>query len=124
MPACAVKTCAARPVFAQVAGSCRQQIQANVQEPMKQHASSEEQAEAPRRRWKPGQEEHPGPENQDSQQMLDQPRDLSVMKFSDSDTQNLENVARGKISPKFHAKFHNTFGSKKRRTISLRASAG
>ena len=33
-----------------------------------------EQSEAPRRRWKPGQEQHPGPQNQDSQHMLDQPR--------------------------------------------------
>ena len=35
-----------------------------------------------------------------------------------SHTQTLENVAR-KISPKFHAKFHDTFGREKRRKISL-----
>ena len=32
------------------------------------------QSEAPRRRGKPGQEQHPGPENQDSQHMLNQPK--------------------------------------------------
>ena len=35
-----------------------------------------------------------------------------------SHTQTLENVAR-KISPKFHAKFHDTFGREKRRKNSL-----
>ena len=68
MPPCAVKACAVRPVFA------REQIQANVQGPMKQNPSRGEQSEAPRRRWKPGQQQHPGPENQDSQHMLNQPR--------------------------------------------------
>ena len=33
-----------------------------------------EQSEAPRRRWKPGQEQHPEPKNQDSQHMQNQPR--------------------------------------------------
>ena len=33
-----------------------------------------EQSEAQRRRWKPGQEQHAGPENQDSQHMPNQPR--------------------------------------------------
>ena len=33
-----------------------------------------EESEAPRRRWKPGQERHPGPKNQDSQHTLNQPR--------------------------------------------------
>ena len=33
-------------------------------------------------------------------------------------TQTLENVAR-KISPKFHARFHDTYGREKRRKISL-----
>ena len=42
--------------------------------PMKQNASPGEQSEAPRRRWNPGHEQHPGPENQDSQHMLNQPR--------------------------------------------------
>ena len=41
---------------------------------MKQNASAGEQSEAPRRRWKPGLEQHPEPENQDSQHMLNQPR--------------------------------------------------
>ena len=55
-------------------GSCGQQIQANVQRPIKQNVSPGEQSEAPRPRWKPGQEQNPGPENQDSQHMLEQPR--------------------------------------------------
>ena len=55
-------------------GSCRQQIQANVQGPMKQNASPGEESKAPRRRWKAGQEQHPGPENQESQHTLNQPR--------------------------------------------------
>ena len=46
----------------------------NVQGPVKQNASPGEQSEAPRPRWKPGQEQNPGPENQDSQHMLEQPR--------------------------------------------------
>ena len=41
---------------------------------MKQNARPGEQSEAPRRRWKPGQEQHPGAENQDSQHMLNQAR--------------------------------------------------
>ena len=61
VPPCAVKTCAVRPVFVRVVGSRGQQSQANVQGPMKQNASPEQQSEAPRRRWKPGQEQHPGP---------------------------------------------------------------
>ena len=40
---------------------------------MKQNASTGEQSGAPRRRWRPGQEQHPGPENQD-QHTLSQPR--------------------------------------------------
>ena len=74
VPPRAVKTCAVRPVFARVVGRCGQQSQANVQGPMKQNASPREQSEAPRRRWKPGQEQHPEPQNQDSQHMLNQPR--------------------------------------------------
>ena len=46
---------------------------------MKQNASAGEQSEAPRRRWKPGLEQHSGPENQESQHMLIQPRGLSLM---------------------------------------------
>ena len=41
---------------------------------LKQNASPGEQSEALRRRWKPGQEQNPGPENRDSQHMLEQPR--------------------------------------------------
>ena len=41
---------------------------------MRQNASPGKQSEAPRRMWKLGQEQHLGPENQDSQHMLHQPR--------------------------------------------------
>ena len=41
---------------------------------MKQDAGPGEQSEAPRRWWKLGQQQPPGPENQDSQHMLNQPR--------------------------------------------------
>ena len=74
MPPCAVKTCAVRPAFAWVVGELRAADPSNVQGPVKQNASPGEQSEAPRRRWKPGQEQKPGPENQDSQHMLEQPR--------------------------------------------------
>ena len=70
---CAVKTCAVRPVFARVVGELRAADPSNVQGPVEQNASPGEQSEAPRRRWKPGQEQNPGPENQDSQHMLVQP---------------------------------------------------
>ena len=40
---------------------------------MKQNDSPGERSEARRRRWKPGQEQHPGPENQESQHKLNQP---------------------------------------------------
>ena len=74
MPPCAVKTCAVRPVFARVAGELRAADPSNVQGPVKQNASPGGQSEAPRPRWKPGQEQQPGPENQDSQHMLKQPK--------------------------------------------------
>ena len=74
VPPCAVKTCAVRPVFARVVGELRAADPSNVQGPVKQNASPGEQSEAPRPRWKPGQEQNPGPENQDSQHMLEQPR--------------------------------------------------
>ena len=74
MPLCAVKTCAVRPVFARVVGELRAADPSNVQGPVKQNASPGEQSGAPRPRWKPGQEQNPGPENQDSQHMLEQPR--------------------------------------------------
>ena len=74
MPPCAVKTCAVRPVFARVVGEVEAADQSSVQAPVKQNASPGEQCEAPRPRWKPGQKQNPGPENQDSQHMLEQPR--------------------------------------------------
>ena len=74
VPPCAVKTCAVRPVFARMVGELRAADASNVQGPVKQNASPGEQSEGPRPRWKPGQEENPGPENQDNQHMLEQPR--------------------------------------------------
>ena len=74
VPPCAVKTCAVRPVFARVVGELQAADPSNVQGPVQQNASPGEQSEAPRPSWKPGQEQNPGPENQDSQHMLDQPR--------------------------------------------------
>ena len=70
----AVKTCAVRPVFALVVGELRGSTSKQCPRPVKQNASPGEQSEAPRQRWKPGQEQNPGPENQDSQHMLEQPR--------------------------------------------------
>ena len=74
VPPCAVKTCAVRPVFARVVGELRAADPSNVHGPVKQNASPEAQSEAPRRGWKPGQGQNPGPENQDNQHMLEQPR--------------------------------------------------
>ena len=74
VPPCAVKTCAVRPVFARVVGELRAVDPSNVQGPVKQNARPGDQSEAPRPRWKPGHEQNPGPENQDSQHMLEQPR--------------------------------------------------
>ena len=74
MAPCAVKICAVRPVFARVVGELRAADPSNVQGPVKLNVSSGGQSEALRPRWKPGQEQHPGPENQDSQHRLEQPR--------------------------------------------------
>ena len=68
------KACAVRPVFAPVVGELRAADPSNLQGPVKQNASPGEQSEAPRPRRKLGQEQNPGPENQDSQHMLEQPR--------------------------------------------------
>ena len=65
---CASRFCT---VVGAAAGSRSKQ---NVQGPVKLNASAGEQSKAPRPRWKPGQEQNPGPENQDSQHMLEQPR--------------------------------------------------
>ena len=69
MPPCAVKTCAVRPVFARAAGELRAAVPSKNPGPMQQNAKSE----ALRRRSKPGNEQHPGPQNQDSWHMLNQP---------------------------------------------------
>ena len=70
--------CASR--FARVVGELRAADPSNVQGPVKQNAGPGEQSEAPGPRWKPGQEQNPGPENQDSQHVLNQPRGLSLKK--------------------------------------------
>ena len=74
VPPCAVKTCAVRPVFARLVGELRAADPSDVQGPVKQNASPGDPSEALRQRWKPGPEQHPGPENQDGQHMLEQPR--------------------------------------------------
>ena len=73
MPPCAEKTCAVLPVLARVVRELQAADPSNCGA-IKQIASLGEQAEAPRRRWKPVPEQRPGPENQDSQHMLNQPR--------------------------------------------------
>ena len=78
MPPCAVKTCAVRPVFARAVGELQGSRSKQMPTgPMEQSASPGEESEAPRRRWNPGQEQRPGPENRDSQHMLNQPRGSS-----------------------------------------------
>ena len=75
--ACAPLCCknmAVRPVFARVVGELWVADPSSVQGRVKQNASAGEQSEAPGPRWKPGQEQNPGPENQASQYMLEQPR--------------------------------------------------
>ena len=74
VPPLCCKTCAVRPVFARMVGELRAADPSNVQGPVKQNASPGEQSEGPRPRWKPGQEQNPGPENQDNQHMPEQPR--------------------------------------------------
>ena len=81
---CVVKSCAVRPVFAWVVGELRAAGTSNVQGPVKHNASPGEQSEAPRPRWKPLQQQNPGPENQDGQHMLEQPRGS----FSDKSPKN------------------------------------
>ena len=71
---CAVKTCAVRPVFTHVVGELQAADPSSCPGGIKQNANSGEQSEAPRRSWKPGPEQRPGPENEDSQHMLNQPK--------------------------------------------------
>ena len=56
---------------------------------MKQNASPGAQSEALRRRWKPGQEQHPEQENQDSQHMLNQPRGSFPERTGDSQSKGV-----------------------------------
>ena len=75
-------------------GKLRAADPSNVQGPVKQNASAGEQSEGPRPRWKTAQEQNPGPENQDNQHMLEQPRG------SFPDLQDLDKVSplrRGRV---------------------------
>ena len=81
----------------------------NVQGPVKQNASPGEQSEGPRPRWKPGQEQNPGPENQDSQHMLEQPRgSFPDMQRSTNSAQLADSVTLGPIA------FQGTFPARHR----------
>ena len=73
-PPCCKNLCCACRFCTDGGGSCGQQIQANVQGPLKKMLAQGAESEAPRRRWRPGQEQHLRQENQDSLHMLNQPR--------------------------------------------------
>ena len=77
VPPCVVKTYAALPVLARLVGELRTADPSKCPGAMRKNASPGEQSEAPKRRWKPGQQQHPGAENQDSQHMLNQHRGSS-----------------------------------------------
>ena len=70
----AVRTCAVRLVFARMAKELQAADPSKCPRATKQNARVGEQSEAPRRRWKPGLQQHAGPENQDSQHMPNRPR--------------------------------------------------
>ena len=72
-PLCCKNMCCASR-FARVVGELWAADPSNVQGPVKQNARPGDQSEAPRPRWKPGQEQNPAPGNQDSQHMREQPR--------------------------------------------------
>ena len=82
-----------RPVFAQVVGELRAADPSNVHGRVKQNASTGEgeQSEDLRPTWKLGQEQNPGPENQDSQHMLEQPR--GYLKYSEKFLLSQERVS-------------------------------
>ena len=77
MPPCVAKTCAERPVFAQLVGELWAADPSKRPRAHEAKASSGAQSEAPRRSWKSGHQQHVGPENRDSQHMLNQPRVVS-----------------------------------------------
>ena len=62
VPPCAVQTRAVRPVFARVLGELRAADPSECPRAHEGNASPGEQSEAPRRRWTPGPEQHPGQE--------------------------------------------------------------
>ena len=73
LPICCKNLCCVSRFCTGGMGSCRQQIQVTVQGSMKHNASPGEHSEASRQKWKPGQEQLPGPENQGSQHKLNEP---------------------------------------------------
>ena len=72
------KACAVRPVFGQVVGKLGQQIQEFARRAMKANARQGHTLRLLDEAREVGRHQHPGPENQDSQHMIDQPRGLSL----------------------------------------------
>ena len=71
---CAAKTWAVRPVFGRVVGSWGQQIQEFARRAMKPNARQGHTLRLLDEAREVGRHQHPGPENQDSQHMIGQPR--------------------------------------------------
>ena len=74
MPPCVAKTCAVRPVFARVAGELRAADPRIRSKRLEANASLGAHSEAPVRSLGAGHQQHPKPDNQDNQHMLNQPR--------------------------------------------------
>ena len=72
---CFAKTCAVRPVFARAAGELEAADPSKCPRGHKANARGA-QSEAPRRSWKAGHQQHPKPDNQDSQHKPNQTRSL------------------------------------------------
>ena len=73
-PLCCKSMCCAARFCTDGGGAAGSKFEQNVQGPMKQNARPGAQSEAPRRRCEPGRGQHPRPQNQDSQHMIDQPK--------------------------------------------------
>ena len=72
---CAAKTCAVRPVFGRVVGKLGGSRSKNLPEgPLKQMLGQGHTLRLLDEARELGRHQHPGPENQDSQHMIDQPR--------------------------------------------------
>ena len=74
MSPCVAKTCAERPGFARPEGSWGQQIQEFAEAAMKQTLVRGHNLRLLDEAREVGHQQHPGPENQDGQHILDQPR--------------------------------------------------